>query len=405
MRRHGPPWRRRRARSHPPTCSEPGCALPPGHEGPHLSHHEVRHTRGRLRFGKQVFKEWRRWLEGPAGTRWLAGGMGHRLHQRMFLGVGLALLAGGGAAFALHKLAPGLPLALVGLVGAAVLWIFAGGVSRRLSRPIVELVDVTQALGQGELRRRMRQPRHPFSDLGIVARAVNAMADRIEGQMADQRALLAAVSHELRTPLGHLRVLIDTARERPGEAGALDEIEAEVLQVDRLVEQLLATSRLDFGQLDLRPLSGAELAVRALERLGVDAALLDVRDDDTSAQGDPTLLLAALSNLVRNAEGHGGGLTRLVVRVDEALIFEAEDAGPGFESGAREHAFEDFFRGERRAGGSLGLGLALVRRIAEAHGGEAWAEDRAEGGARVGFSVLGRDGDDQQQPAPVTGRG
>lgn len=388
---HGPPWRRRGQRDHDPGCGErepqprcgqPGCLLPPGHPGLHASR---RHPAPPFR--RRAFREWLRWLEGPSGTRWMASRMGHRLHHRLFWGVGVALAAGLGTAWGVHRLVPGgnriLPLALGGIV----LWAIAGVIARRLTRPVVELVEVTQALGEGELDRRMSRPRHPFNDFAVVARAVNAMAERIETQLADQRELLAAVSHELRTPLGHVRVLLDTARARPGEAGVLDEVEAEILQVDRLVDQLLATSRLDFGQLDRRPLRGAELAVRALERLGIDAALLDVRDEDTAAEGDLTLLLAAISNLVRNAEGHGGGLRRLSVRRDDELVFEAEDAGPGFEPGTIDRVFESFFRGERRAGGSLGLGLALVRRIAEAHGGTAWAANRPEGGARVGFSV------------------
>jgi len=314
--------------------------------------------------------------------------VGHRLHHRLFWGVGVALLAGFGTAWCVARFVPWggrfLPIAL----GAVVLWAMAGMIARRLTRPVVELVETTQALGRGELDRRMRLPRRRFDDMAVVGRAVNAMADRIETQIADQRELLAAVSHELRTPLGHLRVLVDTARERALNDGILDQLEEEIVEVDRLTDQLLATSRLDFGQLDRRELSGAGLAVRALERLGVDAALLDVQDDDTGTEGDPTLLLSAISNLVRNAETHGGGLRRLQVRREGRLIFEAADAGPGFEPGTEERAFEKFVRGEDGAG-SLGLGLALVRRIAEAHGGTSWAENLPGGGARVGFSVGG----------------
>jgi signal transduction histidine kinase len=324
----------------------------------------------------------------------MAGRLGHRLHHRLFWGFGVALSAGMGTAWAVDRLVPGGHRVLAVALGGLVLWALAGAISRRLTRPVVELVEVTQALGSGELDRRMKTPPHPFNDFAVLGRAVNAMAERIETQLSDQRELLATVSHELRTPLGHLRVLLDTARERPSDPRILDELEAEVLQVDRLVDQLLATSRLDFGQLDRRPLSGAELAVRALERLGVDASLLEVEDEDTSTEGDLTLLLAAITNLVRNAEGHGGGLHRLSVRRDGGLVFEAEDQGPGFEPGTIERVFESFYRGERRAGGSLGLGLALVRRIAEAHGGSAWAADRPDGGARVGFSVGGVPGED-----------
>ena len=76
-----------------------------------------------------------------------------------------------------------------------------------------------------------------------------------------------------------------------------------------------------------------------------------------------------------------------VRRVGEHIRFEAEDRGPGLEPEVHARMFDSFFRGEHRAGGSLGLGLALVRRIAQAHGGEAFAETREGGGARIGFSV------------------
>jgi two-component system, OmpR family, sensor kinase len=380
MRRHRPPWARSSDPGcpHPPVCASPGCRLPRDHEGAHqrgLSPH------------RRSFREWLRWLEGPSGTRWLAGRVGHRLHHRLFWGIGVALLVGAGTAWCVGELVPGVGRALPVALGVVVLWAMAGAIARRMTRPVVELVEVTQALGQGEMDRRMRLPRRRFDDMAVVGRAVNAMADRIETQMADQRELLAAVSHELRTPLGHLRVLVDTARERPLDSSIIDMLEDEIIETDRLVDQLLATSRLDFGQVDRRGLSGAELAVRALERLGVDAVLLDIQEESTGLQGDPTLLLSAISNLVRNAETHGGGLRRLSVRREGGLVFEAEDEGPGFEPGTEERAFESFVRGEGRTAGSLGLGLALVRRIAEAHGGRAWAENRTEGGARVGFSV------------------
>ncbi|MEM9458621.1 MAG: HAMP domain-containing sensor histidine kinase [Myxococcota bacterium] len=279
------------------------------------------------------------------------------------------------------------PALVLGILGAlAVLWAASGVIAWRLTRPLARLVRVTRAIGQGQLDARVRMPWGP-GELSFLARAVNDMADRIQRQLADQRELLAVVSHEIRTPLGHMRVLLDLARDGADPA-TLDEIEAELLEVDRLVDRLLASSRLEFEKLDRRPLEAQALASRALARAGLPAERLQVSAEvaDSLLQGDATLLGRALANLIENAQTHGEGLVALRIELREGLLcFGAEDAGPGLPVAERERLFDSFVRGAQ--GGKLGLGLALVQRIAVAHGGRAFAEDREGGGARVGFGV------------------
>ncbi|MGE3670156.1 MAG: sensor histidine kinase, partial [Polyangiaceae bacterium] len=96
----------------------------------------------------------------------------------------------------------------------------------------------------------------------------------------------------------------------------------------------------------------------------------------------PTLIARALANLLENARRHAGGVDRIELEptAEGSLLVRVLDAGPGFPEDELERAFQAF---HRRRGGGLGLGLALVRRIAEAHGGKAWAENRPEGGAQV----------------------
>ena len=131
-----------------------------------------------------------------------------------------------------------------------------------------------------------------------------------------------------------------------------------------------------------------ELAQRALERLELPVDLLEVEGPAALVEADPTLVARALSNLLRNAVQHGGGVTRLTLRFAEREVeIVVEDRGPGFTEDERDRVFDAFYRGEHRAGGSLGLGLSLVSRIAGAHGGRAWIEDAPEGGARVAFSL------------------
>lgn len=269
------------------------------------------------------------------------------------------------------------------------LWVGSRFIARWLTRPLAELINVARELGEGNLQARFRLGRFGRSELAILANAVNDMASRIEKQIRDQRELLAAVSHEIRTPLGHLRILIETAQDRGG-AGVdhLASLEGEVLAIDALVGQLLARSRVDFGSLEMRSLVAADLALLAAERAGLDPQILDVCDGDTRLFGDAASLLAALANLLRNGEEHGGGVRALRVEADAKRVhFRVEDGGLGFrDEEERLNCFESFRSGHGRAG-SLGLGLSLVKRIARAHGGDAWAENRDEGGAAVGFYV------------------
>ncbi|NVB40781.1 HAMP domain-containing protein [Pseudenhygromyxa sp. WMMC2535] len=359
-----------------------------------------------------------RWRQGAALRRrgpFFAWFLHASLRRKLFVSFGVAIVLSAGLGFALWSvLAPGTAATLLAAgVASVALWAAAGAIAWGFTRPLVELVSVAQDLGEGKLDRRMRlrgfgrpvhdaEPEdghghghgHGHGELAVLAHAVNTMAERIEAQIAGQRELLAGVSHELRTPLGHLRVLIDTAREGGAQAqgeALLSELEREVLELDNLVDELLVHSRLEFERVELRTLDPVAVALRALERAGVDASRLEIDealDEGARVEGDPTLLGRALANLLNNAREHGGGVEVLRVGPGEldgapALRFAVEDRGPGFAPEERERVFETFFQGEDRRGGSLGLGLALVWRIALAHGGRAAAHEREGGGACV----------------------
>lgn len=316
-----------------------------------------------------------------------------RLHRRLFLLSGFsilftALIVGGVAHFT-GTWPHGWTRAIPVLILMFILWAAAGRLAWGIARPLSELARVAGELGAGKLSSRVHLGLHAAGEVGVLAAVFNDMADRIERQVSDQRELLAGVSHELRTPLARIRILIELLREGAG-ADRLDEIEREVVEIDALVGELLASSRLDFSALVRRPLDGAEIGRKALERAGLPVTLLTITGD-LRVEADPTLLSRALANLIDNARKHGRGLTLL--RVEERgdlLAFEAEDAGPGVPVDDPDSIFRPFAprpNGEPREPGSLGLGLALVRRIAEAHGGGAYAANRAGGGARIGFEV------------------
>lgn len=276
------------------------------------------------------------------------------------------------------------------LASLVVLWAFAGRIARRMSGPIAEIGRVAREIGAGNLQARARL-RGFHGEEARLALMINDMADRIEKQLADQRELLAAVSHEIRTPLARIRILVELARDAretpdaPGrglDAKTLNDLEREVIEIDSLVSELLASSRLDFAALSMRELEPIEIASRALERAGLPVDLLSAEGEPArTIVGDVTLLGRALANLLENARRHAGGVTGLrVVGRGAKLAFEVEDDGPGFAAGEETRVFESFYS-PGGDGTGLGLGLALVRRIAESHGGRAYAENREAHGA------------------------
>jgi signal transduction histidine kinase len=272
-----------------------------------------------------------------------------------------------------------------------VLWAVAGRIAHRLARPFAELTRVAQELGSGRPSRRVMVRRKDPDEIAVLGTVFNDMSARIEKQMADQRELLAGVSHEIRTPLARIRLLVELARESGTDEKTLGEIDREVVEIDALVSELLASSRLDFAAMTLVDLEARDVASRALDRAGIDATKLDRPDAPIAFRGDPTLLARALANLLQNAHRHGGGVDRVVVKaIGDHVQFAVEDAGPGIAPGDNARIFDSFYqRADASVGntGALGLGLALVSRIARAHGGVVFAGNRAGGGARIGFEL------------------
>lgn len=288
-----------------------------------------------------------------------------------------------------HPRGVGWPLIAALVAAAGVLWAAAGLLARRLTQPFDRLTDFARRLAAGDLDARVELGSHPRGEPAIVAEALNDMAMRVQEQIAEGRALLAAVSHEIRTPLGHLRVLVELLRERGADDATLVDIEREVGDLDTLVSKLLADARLQFAALSRTRLAANAIAARALAQAGLPVTSLVATDDDDTFDADPTLVARALGNLIENARSHGGGARALRVEIDhDEVTFAVDDDGPGFDEEEIERAFDPFVRGAGSgAGSTLGLGLSLVQRIALAHGGTAWIRNRVGGGATVAFSI------------------
>jgi two-component system, OmpR family, sensor kinase len=273
------------------------------------------------------------------------------------------------------------------------IWAATAKLTRKLTRPLQDLTRVTREIGEGKLESRVRLGYTHRGEVGILADSINEMAKRIERQMKDQRELLAGVSHEIRSPLARLRVLAELLQGGTASPDLHAKIELEVAEIDDLVGKLLASSRLDFGALELSVLCARDVALRALERAGLAPELLHDTSNEATLRGDATLLARALGNLLENAAHHAGGVSALTLKADASnVIFEVTDAGPGLSAEALARGFDPFFRGsndgQSSSRGALGLGLSLVRRIARAHGGDASIENRTEGlGAIARLSV------------------
>ncbi len=322
----------------------------------------------------------------PPGGRppwWLARGI-HRTIVGFLL---LATLIGGVGGAALVTAArldtPPAGLACVAVATLLAVWPLAWVATFRIAWPLRNVARVAAELRGGRLASRDSLPTEG-GEVGEVADALRDLADRLARQLAAQRALLATVSHELRSPLARARVLVELGRDGGDAPHATwaDELQAEIGVMDGIVGDLLATARIDFEAIAPVPIAAIDLAARARALSGAEAPLVD-ESEGAAVEADPTLLARAIGALLDNARRHAGGAARLVVRARVHRVrFEVEDDGPGFAAGDEERAFAPFWRARGGADG-VGLGLALVRRIAEAQGGEAGAANRAEGGARV----------------------
>jgi two-component system OmpR family sensor kinase len=257
-----------------------------------------------------------------------------------------------------------------------------------LARPLERLATAARAFGSGHLDARVG-PIRSLTEYGQLARNFDEMADRIADLMRSQKELLANVSHELRTPLARIRLALDLADGGDPAAAreSLRDIAGDLAELERLVEDVLTTSRLDLAQgragettpLRREPVEIPALLDRAASRMRAAHPGREVRverdGEGPVISADPALLRRALDNLLDNAALHSEADRPIVLaaRGDETgWALAVIDRGVGMSPQDQARLFTPFYRSDRsrsRATGGLGLGLVLARRIVEAHGG------------------------------------
>ena len=317
----------------------------------------------------------------------------------LFLVVGSTL---GDRRDALHRLlvslAIGGPVALLLTSGAG--WMLAGAALN----PVERMRQEAEAISVSEPDRRLPVP-STGDELARLGTTLNSMLDRLQEAFERERRFVDDASHELRTPLSVLKMELDLALARPRSPeeleAAIRNASTETDRVVRLAEDLLVLARAERGRLPLHreDVALSDLLSRSCAAYDSRARAADVRMQLDAKPGkasiDPVRVRQALENLLDNAlrqtprggvirirADREGGITRVVV----------EDSGPGFPEDLIARVFEPFVRSETDAVGNragVGLGLAIVRAIAEAHAGGATAENLPQGGARVTLSLRG----------------
>ena len=254
-------------------------------------------------------------------------------------------------------------------------------VVNRLTRRLQSLRQGVEQFGAGELSHRVEVT--GSDEVAAVAASFNQAASRIEALVRSHQSLLANASHELRSPLARMRMAVSMLEDAaPDQRERLKrEIELNVTELDALVEEVLLASRLDALR-DIERRDGIDLLGLLAEEAARVGASVDGRA--TSVSGDERLLRRAVRNLIENAQRYGGGEVEIVLATGaQGVEVRVCDRGPGVPEALRERIFEPFYRlpGHTETAGGVGLGLSLVKQIAERHGGRVRCEPREGGGS------------------------
>ncbi|WP_426204355.1 ATP-binding protein [Pseudomonas sp. TWP3-1] len=260
-------------------------------------------------------------------------------------------------------------------------------------RDLEKLRLAAERFGDNDLSSRIQLSRR--SNIRDLAEHFNLMAARIESLIANQRELTNAVSHELRTPIARLSFELDQLKQQPdpnqnreliadmyADLGELEEMVSELLTYASLERGATVITRENIQAADWLDSVVGSVALEA-EAAGVQLLICDCELEHVRIE--PRFMARAVINLLRNAIRYAEQRVEVsLVRTGDYYVVQVNDDGPGVPLHGREKIFEPFSRldasRDRRTGG-FGLGLALVRRVSQSHGGQVEVGDSAWGGA------------------------
>lgn len=281
-------------------------------------------------------------------------------------------------------------LILVALIVIAfVAWLIAG----RIGKPIGELQQTVRNLADGDIHARVADSiaRRP-DELGQLAHDFNSMAQHLDDLIEGRERLMRELSHELRSPLTRLQAALTLASAR----NTMNEderrrIENEIARMNKVIGDILRYSALDKSvSLQIRLVRMDRLLsrlvdVEEIEARSADCALQLVTERNLEVAGDPELLNSAFENIVRNAIRYSPAGSAITIRATHAadnIRVEITDEGPGVPADQLDRIFEPYAHaGDEQSG--TGVGLAIVRRVIERHGGSVRAENVDTSGLRV----------------------
>ncbi|WP_334685344.1 sensor histidine kinase [Sphingomonas sp. PL20] len=283
-----------------------------------------------------------------------------------------------------HVVLPLIPLSLL-------LLLFNIFAVRRVLQPLRRAEAEVDALDPDNVLRRLSEAPEP-REVNTLVRAVNRALTRLDETMAILRGFTANAAHELRTPLSIMQLSLD----RLPPSQQRDDLQADTQHMTRLVGQMLDLAQADAlavepdATIDLADIGREIVAAMAPKVFGAQRDLRFDAVGDTRALGHAEAIYRIYRNLIDNALSHAPGNTPIEVTAGPGPQISVRDHGPGISDEDLPHIFERFWRKDRRKSDGAGLGLGIVQRLAQAHGGAITVENAPGGGAlfRVTFAAF-----------------